>query len=293
VAIKVLQGWAAPVLKPRYDRARELTRQFPDCPEATQFLFALWTYYLVRCELAESRETAAQCLEVAERIGSAEGVLAAHTSIANSAFWSGDLATCAENTQKVIELYPCIDTATHRLEYGMDSAVIVNQFDVWIACLENRFDDARNAWTIFMPHAEALNHPFSFVIALNTGAWMYQMTGDHVRSGETADRLLSVARSHGFPSYQGLGVMMHGWALSFENMADGISEIQSGFEKWRTTAGPLVTTYYAILYADALVRAGRRDEAASVINDALAFAEENGEKVFLPLLTKARITITI
>ncbi|MBV9071660.1 MAG: AAA family ATPase [Acidobacteria bacterium] len=291
VAIKVLQGWAAPVLKPRYDHARELTRQFPDCPEATQFLFALWTYYLVRCDLAESLATAAQCLEVAERIGSLEGVLAAHTSIANSAFWSGDLATCAEHTRKVIELYPCIDTATHRLEYGMDAAVIVNQFEVWIACLENRFDDARNAWTAFLPQAEALNHPFSLVIALNTGAWMYQMTGDHVRCGETADRLLSLARSHGFPSYQGLGVMSHGWASSFENMADGISEIRSGFEKWRTTAGPLVTTYYAILYADALLRAGRRDEAASAIDGAVAFADEKGEKVFLPLLMKIRETL--
>jgi tetratricopeptide (TPR) repeat protein len=291
VAIKVLQGWAAPVLKPRYDRARDLTRQFPDCPEATQFLFALWTYYLVRCQLAESRETAAQCLEVAQRIESPEGVLAAHTSIANSAFWSGDLAACAEHTRKVIELYPSIDTATHRVEYGMDAAVIVNQFDVWMACLENRFDDARNAWLVFMPHAEALNHPFSLVIALNTGAWMYQMIGDHAGSGETADRLLSVARSHGFPSYQGLGVMMHGWASSFENLADGLSEIQSGFEKWRTTAGPLVTTFYSILYADALSRAGRREEAASAVDSALAFAEENGEKAFLPLLTQARLTL--
>ncbi len=291
VAIKVLQGWAAPVLKPRYDRARELTREFPDCPEATQFLFALWTYYLVRCELAESRETAAQCLEVSQRIGSAEGVLAAHTSIANSSFWSGDLATCAEHTRQAIELYPSVDTATHLLEYGMDTNVIVNQFGVWIACLQNRFDDARNEWVAFLPQAEALNHPFSLVIALNTGSWMYQMIGDHVRCGDVADRLLDLARSHGFPSYQGLGVMMHGWATSFENMANGSSEIQSGFERWRTTAGPLVTTYFSMLYADALVRAGRHDEAASVVGGALQFAEEKGEKVFMPLLQKMRLAV--
>jgi tetratricopeptide (TPR) repeat protein len=291
LAIKVLQGWAAPVLKPRYDRARELMRQFPDCPEATQFIFTLWTYYLVRCDLAESLETAAHCLEVAERIGSAEGVLAAHTSIANSAFWSGDLATCAEHTRQAIELYPCIDAATHLLQYGMDTNVIVNQFEVWTACIENRFDDARSTWLAFLPHAEGLNHPFSLVIALNTGSWMYQMIGDHVRCGETADRLLELARSNGFPSYQGLGVMMHGWASSFENMPDGISEIQSGFERWRTTAGPLVTTYYAILYSDALLRAGRHAEAVSAVDSALAFAEEKGEKVFMPLLEKMRLAV--
>lgn len=117
------------------------------------------------------------------------------------------------------------------------------------------------------------------------------MIGDHVRCGETADKLLALARSHGFPSYQGLGVMMHGWASSFENMADGISEIQSGFERWRSTAGPLVTTYYVILYSDALLRAGRHAEAASAVDGALAFAEENGEKVFMPLLEKMRIAV--
>jgi predicted RNA polymerase sigma factor len=85
--------------------------------------------------------------------------------------------------------------------------------------------------------------------------------------------------------------MMHGWALSFENIADGLSEIQSGFEKWRTTAGPLVTTYYSILYADALSRAGRHEEAASAVDSALAFAEENGEKAFLPLLAKMHLAI--
>jgi hypothetical protein len=52
----------------------------------------------------------------------------------------------------------------------------------------------------------------------------------------------------------------------------------------------LVTTC-AILYADALFRAGRRDEAASAVDGALVFAEENGEKAFVPLLEKLRLTI--
>src|ERR1019366_2459824 len=90
--------------------------------------------------------------------------------------------------------------------------------------------------------------PFSLAIALNTGAWMYQMTGDVAKTLETAERLLSLATSHGFPSYEGLGMMDRGWALSFQNPSAGISEIEAGFERWRTTAGRLLTTYYAILY---------------------------------------------
>jgi hypothetical protein len=292
-ATKVLQGWASPDLKPRYDRARELTREFGDCTEATQFLFALWTYYLVRCELAEARQTAAQCLEIAQRVGSAEGALAAHTSFANSAFWSGDLEACQEHTRQAMEIYPTVDTPSHLLQYGMDTRVIVNEFDVWTLCIQNRPADARAAWIEFMPQAEALQHPFSLAIALNTGAWMYQMTGDVEKTGETAEKLLSLAASHGFPSYEGLGRMVRGWALSFKDPHAGIDEIEAGFEKWRSTAGPLATTYYSLLYSDALLRANRRQEAASVIGAAIAFAEEKGEKVFMPLLERLRRALAV
>jgi predicted acyltransferase (DUF342 family) len=115
---------------------------------------------------------------------------------------------------------------------------------------------------------------------------MYQMTGDVAKTRETADKLLSLATAHGFPSDQGLGLMIRGWALSLEDLSAGIDEIEAGFEQWRTTAGPLITMYYAILYSDALLRAGRREEAASVIDR--AFAGEKGEKVFMPLMEKMR-----
>ena len=216
---KALRGWTSPDLKGRYDRARELTRQFGDCPEAAQFLFALWTYYLVRCELDDSLETAVQCLEVAQRVGSDVGVLAAETSLANSAFWIGDLAMCADHARKAMAIYSTVDVETHLLQYGMDTRVVANEFEVWIACIENRREDARKIWLEFLPQAQALKHPFSLAIALNTGAWMYQMMGDVAATRETAEKLLALTGTHGFPSYEGLGRMMRGWAVSFEDPA--------------------------------------------------------------------------
>lgn len=118
------------------------------------------------------------------------------------------------------------------------------------------------------------------------------MMGDVARTRETAEKLVSLTTTHGFPSYKGLGLMMRGWAMSFENLAAGFEELNAGFEQWRTTAGPLVTTYHAILQSDALPRAGRREEAASVVDRAVAFAEEKGEMVFMPLLKKTRLALT-
>ncbi|HYR30018.1 MAG TPA: AAA family ATPase [Thermoanaerobaculia bacterium] len=289
---RALRGWASADLKPRYDRARDLIAGLGDRLESTQFLFTIWSYYLVRCELAESLQTATQCLEVAQGIGCDEGVLAAHTSIANSAFWSGELEICLKHTAAAMEAYPKVDQHGHLLQYGMDTQVIANQFAAWIACVEGRFDDARRVWEEFIPKAEALKHPFSHAIALNTGAWMYQLCGDVAAARKTSEKLLALATTHGFPSYEGLGTMVRGWALSFEDSAAGIAGIESGFEKWRVTAGPLITTYYAILYADALQRADRREEASSVIYRAIDFGEEHGEEIFLPRLEAMRRELT-
>lgn len=73
------------------------------------------------------------------------------------------------------------------------------------------------------------------------------MIGDVAKTRETAEKLVSLTTSHGFPSYKELGLMMRGWAMSVENLAAGIDEMEAGFEQFRSTAGPLVTTYHAIL----------------------------------------------
>jgi tetratricopeptide (TPR) repeat protein len=287
-AIKALRGWSSRDLKPHYARARELARELGDSGEMTEFLFAMWTYYLVRCDLLESRETGELCLETAGRTASVDGLVAAHTSLANSYFWLGDLEPCARHTRKVMELYGTIDAQHHLLHYGMDPRVVVNEFDVWIACIENRADDARKLWLDFLPQAEALKHPLSLAIALNTGAWMYQMIGDVACARNAADRLLALSTENGFPSYEGLGLMVRGWADSFEKPEDGVEAIERGFDQWRRTAGPLLTTYFSLLYADALKRAKREEEAAFALTYAVAFGEEQGERVFMPALERAQ-----
>ncbi|HKS22416.1 MAG TPA: AAA family ATPase [Thermoanaerobaculia bacterium] len=283
---KALCGWSSPDLKPRYDRARELLRHVgDDSAEATEFAFAVWTYYLVRCELKESWEMAEKCLEAAQRTGSAVGLLAAYTSLANSAFWSGDLAACTLYIRGAMEVYPTVDVQMHLLQYGMDTRVVVNEFDVWTACLEERFDDARKLWEEFLPQAEALKHPFSLAIALNTGAWMYQMAGDVAAARATAERLVDLATSHGFPSYVGLGTMLRGWAET------NVDDVVAGFEQWRATAGPLIATYFGLLHADVLLRTNRPSEACAAIDAAIAFGEQHGERVFMPLLEQRRAAL--
>lgn len=289
---KALCGWSSPDLKPRYDRARELMRHVSDSAEATEFSFAVWTYYLVRCELKEARETAEKCLEIAQGAESPVSVLAAHTSLANTAFWSGDLADCAQHVGEAMAVYPTVDVESHLLQYGMDTRVVVNEFDVWKACLDGRFDEARQKWLEFLPQAEALKHPFSLAIALNTGAWMYQMAGDVAAAQATAERLLDLSTAQGFPSYVGLGTMVRGWAVSFDDPEAGLADLTAGFEKWRSTAGSLITTYYSLLYGDALFRAGRCDEARAALDAAIKFGEERGERVFLPLLERLRQSVS-
>jgi hypothetical protein len=93
---------------------------------------------------------------------------------------------------------------------------------------------------------------------------------------------------NGFPSYEGLGMMLGGWAITFEDSDAGLTELIAGFERWKTSAGPLISTYFALLLGDALRRADRLAGARAAVEGAIAFGESHGAKVFLPLLARFR-----
>src|SRR5678816_2824823 len=62
VPLIATEGYAAPDVGITYTRARELSRQVGETPEISQVLWGLWTFYLVKAELATAREIAEEFL---------------------------------------------------------------------------------------------------------------------------------------------------------------------------------------------------------------------------------------
>ena len=71
---------------------------------------------------------------------------------------------------------------------------------------------------------------------------------------------------------------LHGYIV--KTFAEGVDELRHGIQIYRKT-GHAQLTYFNGLLADALARAGKLGEASLKVDEALAFAEQNGERMWV------------
>lgn len=102
----------------------------------------------------------------------------------------------------------------------------------------------------------------------------------------SSDRLIALARQHGFPTYVGIGTMFRGWARGMRGKQGAVEEICEGFRTWSGNDTGLATTLRAVLLVQVLHALGRWDEAEDEPNRALALARAHRELLYLAVLTK-------
>jgi predicted ATPase len=68
------------------------------------------------------------------------------------------------------------------------------------------------------------------------------------------------------------------WALAEQGQAgEGLAQISSGLEAWRTTGAEVQRPYYLALLAEAYGKSGQAEEALEVLAEALALVAKAGE----------------
>jgi predicted ATPase len=91
-----------------------------------------------------------------------------------------------------------------------------------------------------------------------------------------AEQEIAIATEQGFQLWHALGTLHKGAALSLEGrMDDAIPVLLEGLQSFRATGAGLRIPYYLGMLADAYRRAGRFEDAHSVLDEALATAEKN------------------
>jgi predicted ATPase len=82
-----------------------------------------------------------------------------------------------------------------------------------------------------------------------------------------------------FPLYRATGTIVRGWAVAAQgNLEAGRAAVQEGLAALRARGADLYRSYYLALLADVCGRAGRSEAGQRAIAEALAFAEESGER---------------
>jgi len=97
-----------------------------------------------------------------------------------------------------------------------------------------------------------------------------------------ADAVVSLSGEHGLPHWMAFGRILEGWAATISgDAAQGIERLRAGVAAWHRAGARLWLPLFLTLRAEAWAKAGQNDQAIETIVQAIAIAQDSGERWYL------------
>ncbi|WP_156937923.1 winged helix-turn-helix domain-containing protein [Mesorhizobium sp. LNHC221B00] len=160
---------------------------------------------------------------------------------------------------------------------------------------------ARALWLLGMPEKAILiadmavkeamkrEHPVTICMSLSYTVPVYLWSGDFDRATECIERVLVHATKYSLAPYQALGLGLKGELMVLKGeTAEGIDLLRGALETLAAERHHILATTFLRALAEGMLRCGKVDEAASLIDRALVLAEQAGETYDRPDLLRVR-----
>jgi predicted ATPase len=137
--------------------------------------------------------------------------------------------------------------------------------------------------------AGELAHPFSLAHALDCAAWLLQLRREEQAVKERAEAAILLATEHRFAMEAAWGTTLRGWALAAQGQREeGIAQIRQGLTAWQATEAELFLPWWLAFLAQAYGQVGQTEEGLTILTEALAEADKNGERFYEAELYRLR-----
>ena len=280
-ALIAARGFAAPETGQAYKRAWQLCHQLEVGAEQMPVLFGRWIHCIARAELAVGLETADQMRRLAEAQGDTALSLIAYRALANTKFFTGDLAGARADAERALASYDRTRHGGLGIRYSADPFVLCAYFLAHSLLRLGYPDQAQQRAREALGRARELGHVVTLANALHHDCLFHQLRARPdrgARAGGRADHFRHRARA---ALWQALGRIFHGWALAGCGQRDeGSAELRVGLAAYRATSGRLYLPYALVLLADVCHQAGERAAGLEALAEAHAVLDETGVRGF-------------
>ncbi|MGE0825311.1 MAG: adenylate/guanylate cyclase domain-containing protein [Candidatus Binatia bacterium] len=291
--LQATKGVAAPELGIAYTRARELCRQVGETPQLLPVLFGLCRFYGNRGDLQTLRELGEQFLRLAQRVEPTH-LVGAHYMLGVSFYWPGEFASTRAHLEQSIALSNRRQHHSLAFVYGIDPGVSCLTYLAWTLWDLGYPDQARERMKEVLPLAQELSHPFSVAQALSAAASLHKLRREPQAVQERAEAMIALARSQGFPYWEGRGIIYRGWALAEQGQAEeGIDQIRQGLTAYQSAGAELGRTYWFACLAEAYKKKEQIAEGLNVLAEALTVVDTTGERRYEAELYRLKGELTL
>jgi predicted ATPase len=163
----------------------------------------------------------------------------------------------------------------------MDAKVVCLCYAAWALWALGYPDQALQKSHEALTQAQELSHPLSLVVALSYTALLHQFLRQRQAAQERSEAVIALSTEQEFPHWLALGTLLRGWALAAQGeVGEGLTQIRQGLTAYRVTGAQAHVPKCLSLLAEAYGKGGQVEEGLTVLAEALAMANKNGERVW-------------
>ena len=277
--LNAIHGYSSPQLQATLERSAHLAEKLSRLRDLMSCFVGLAAVRLVQGHVTDAYQFATRALDLAEAEPKTAGQ--AHFVVAASLTSLGRLEEALDHFERAREL----------------SRGSVSQITGTLPEVHGLASSAHAQWLLGNPEqavatcreavelARSADHPYSLAAALGYSAITHQLVHDRAGASEAAGELINLCERYSFSYYREWGVVVDGWVRGGEA---GVVRIQQGIDKLRSAGQYLRMPYWLYLLADVMVQAGRTAAARGILDAALAAAEQQDERWWMPEVLRAR-----
>ncbi len=204
-------------------------------------------------------------------------LLEAHYALGNTLCSRGEFRGARAHSEQGVALYDAQKHSAHAFLYGHDTGMVCLSFAAWALWYLGYPDQALERTREALRLAEDLKHPQTLAAALAFAAWLHHFRREGQAVQERAEAALALATEQEFPTWIAVGTIFRRFALALQGPGE-IAPLSQAIDAWRAMGTELARPYFLSLLAEACEKAGQFEEGLCVVAEALAVADETGDR---------------
>lgn len=231
---------------------------------------------------------------MAQRVHDPALLLEAHHWLGATLFYLGELASAQAHLEQSLALYDYQQHRSLAFRYGYDPQVVCLGRVAWALGLLGYPDQALQRSQEALTLAQELAHPLGLGFALMLAAHVHQLRREGHLVQERAEAVITLSGEYGNVYGLAQGTIQRGWALAEQGQTEeGIAQMRQGQAALRAMGEKLGQSAYLAMLAEAYGKVGQAEEELTLLAEALAVVQENGERFREAELYRLKGTLTL
>lgn len=279
------QGPASSQTMATFSRAHDLCERRGDVPEYLQVMFWLVTASVVRGELPQAQEGIATLVRLAKARNDRPALLNALRGRAMILLFMGRIADAHQEVEGAIEAFNASDERVRLAARaaGQDAGAAARSLMSWALWLRGHADSARLQIEAALERADAVAHPHTRAYVGYYASVLYALRGEHALALRHAERCVALSEEHGFGQWRNLARAIKGISATMLNPCSdtlALDDVKAAFDDYRRAGYALGITALDVLWCAALLLRQQPEAALEIIEQGLATASQNSERIF-------------